>query len=253
MRIQLYHWGLQCPHNLSAVDMVKELREEGHEVEKYDVAGNRELASSVNMFSPNLTVFNGDLRWHGPLTGEFREAVSRGEIPRQDPYLVQISQRIVRETVIPLTDRVVTGSREVCGVSSDLPFFAKAGWVREIMDRYRLPHLGYLHYRDEKCLGGAEFVPSLEVPYRIPRGGDTAFVTCSFPSEGDADYKSFPLEKLEEALPGLGYSTLLIISSEEVVFPNGPLEWFLERGYRDKGVIHEEPGYARMHLLEKKL
>lgn len=253
MQIDYYYWSWQCPHNLPARDTVERLREEGHQVEVYDVAGDRELASSINMFSPTLTIINGKWRWHGPLFGTFVDAVSRGEMPRQDRYQVDMSDRVIRDSLLPLTPDSAADTGEVCGVSSAPPCSHKARWVQEVMAKYQLPHLGFLHYQEGKCVGGAEFVPSLEVPYRIPRDKKTAFVTCSFPSEGEADYKSFPLERLEEQLPALGYQSLLVISSEQVVFPNGPLEWFLKRGYRDTGVIHEEAGYARMHLLMKEL
>lgn len=253
MQINYYYWSWQCPHNLIARDTVERLRKEGHKVEVFDVAENREQASSINMFSPTLTIIDGKWRWHGPLFDTFLEAVSRGEIPRQDPYLVKMSDRVTRGSLIPLTVDTIADTGEVCGVPSARPCSHKARWMQEIMEKYRLPHLGYLHYQNGKCVGGAEFVPSLEVPYRIPRDEKAAFLTCSFPSDGEVDFKSFPLERLEKQLPSLGFQFLLAISSEEVVFPNGPLEWFLVRGYRDTGVIHEESGYARMHLLMKKL
>ncbi len=252
MLIDFYYWDRQCPHNLPSRDIVEHLREEGHKVEIFDVTGNRELASSVNMFSPTLTIIDGKERWHGPLFCKFREAVFRGEMPLQEPYRVNISNRVIRGSLVPLTTPVAADTWEVCGVSLQ-SCTSKAKWVQEIMDKYQLPHLGFLHYLDGKCVGGAEFVPSIEVPYRIPQGKKTAFLTCSFLSDENADYKSFPLERLEEMLPGLGYQTLLAIASEDVVFPNGPLEWFLERDYQDTGVIHDENKYVRMHLLEKKL
>ena len=252
MRIDYYYWGRQCPHNLPSRDSVEQLRAEGHEVAWFDVTGNEELASSVNMFSPTLTIVDGKGRWHGPLFSPFAAAVARGEMPRQEPYRVKMSSRVVRASLAPLTGQWVADTREVCGVSHQ-GCAGKGPWVQEIMKQYQLPHLGFLHYREGKCIGGAEFVPSVEVPYRIPREKNTAFLTCSFVSLEEADYRSFPLERLEEALPGLGYRTLLAIASEEVVFPNGPLEWFLKRGYRDRGVVHEEDEYARMHLVEKEL
>lgn len=252
MKADFYYWGDQCPHNSPSRDTLAGLRDEGHEVHTFDVSRNPALASSVDMFSPTLTIIDGKGRWHGPLFGGFREALSRGEIPRQGPYRVSMSDRVFRGSLAPLTPAVVTDTGSACGVSPQ-SCAGKGRWIRRMMQEYRLPHLGFLHYRDGKCVGGAEFVPSLEVPYRIPRGEKTAFLTCSFLSDEEADYKSFPLERLEEALPELGYHTLLAVASEDVVFPNGPLEWFVARGYRDNGVVHEQPGYVRMHLVEKGL
>lgn len=252
MLIDYYYWGCQCPHNLPSRDIVEHLREEGHKIEIFDITENRELASSVNMFSPTLTIIDGKGRWHGPLFSKFQEAVSRGEMPHQEPYRVNMSNQVIKGSLVPLTSQVAEDTWEVCGVSMQ-SCSSKARWVQEIMKKYQLPHLGFLHYLESKCVGGAEFVPSIEVPYCIPRGEKIAFLTCSFLSAENADYKSFPLERLEETLPDLGYHTLQVIASENVVFPNGPLEWFVERDYQDTGVIHDENEYIRMHLLEKKL
>lgn len=82
----------------------------------------------------------------------------------------------------------------------------------------------------------------------------TAFLTCSYLSEEDYDYRSFPLMKLEEELVFLNYKSLVAIASEDVVFPNGTLNWFIEKGYIDLGeVCYEERDFARMHLVKKDL
>ena len=68
------------------------------------------------------------------------------------------------------------------------------------------------------------------------------------------DYKSYPLEKLEVELLGMGYTQIITIASEGVVFPNGPLEWFEKRGYHDlEEVSFEQNEGARLHLLKKAL
>lgn len=130
----------------------------------------------------------------------------------------------------------------------------KASWVKQIRDSFHLPHLGILHYSGDQCVGGAEFVPSLAVPYPVPKGDKMAFLTCSFLSDEVADYRTAPLRKLEEELPGLGFSELIAVVSEDVVFPNGTLKWFLDRGYRDLGEVYfEERDFARQHLVKKEL
>ncbi|MEA1884929.1 MAG: hypothetical protein U9N62_10475 [Thermotogota bacterium] len=103
-------------------------------------------------------------------------------------------------------------------------------------------------------MGGAEFIPSLVVPYNIPKKEDIAFLTCSYLSGETVDYKTYLLEKLEVELPGLRYTQLITIASEGVVFPNGPLEWFKKRDYLDLGELSfEQNEGARMHLLKKEL
>jgi hypothetical protein len=117
-----------------------------------------------------------------------------------------------------------------------------------------LPYLGVLQFSGENCVGGAEFVPSREVPYAIPKTVESAFLTCSYLSDPVTDYKSRPLEVLEESLKELGFSEIVAIASEEVVFPNGTLKWFSDRNYEDLGIVYDErESFALMHLVRKKL
>lgn len=103
------------------------------------------------------------------------------------------------------------------------------------------------------CVGGAEFVPSEEVPYAIPKSKDTAFLTCSFLSSAKLDFRSYPLNILENELTKLKYKALEAVVSREVMFPNGTLKWFENRGYEDFGIIYtEKQDNAEMHLLSKK-
>ena len=111
---------------------------------------------------------------------------------------------------------------------------------------------GYLHLDNERVVGGAEYVPSLHVPYDIPKDEKTAFLTCIYHSSSEFDYKSYPLEKLEQRLAEK-YEKIIAISDETGTFPNGNLQWFLDNGYEDKGVIGVEEGYCRLHLVGKTL
>lgn len=70
-------------------------------------------------------------------------------------------------------------------------------------------------YWGDQCVGGAEFVPSLAVPYPVPKGDKIAFLTCSFLSDEVADYRTAPLKKLEEELPEFGFSELIAVVSED--------------------------------------
>ncbi|MFW6263414.1 MAG: hypothetical protein ACOC34_05225, partial [Thermotogota bacterium] len=173
--------------------------------------------------------------------------------PYRKLYRVDQSDNIVRGLLKPLDEKTVFDTYQPCARSfGESCCVSKSTWIKKIKERYDLRHLGYLHYVDGECVGGAEFVPSLAVPYNIPKKKDIAFLTCSYLSGENADYKSHPLEKLECHLSEMGYAQLLTIASEEVVFPNGPLRWFLKRGYTDLGVISfEQNEGANMHLLKK--
>jgi hypothetical protein len=90
------------------------------------------------------------------------------------------------------------------------------------------------------------------VPYDIPRSNYYAFITCIYHSSTEFDYKSYPLGELERYLSG-SYSKVYAITDEVGTFPNGNLEWFLQKGYQDEGIIAEEEGYCRLHIVGKKL
>lgn len=99
---------------------------------------------------------------------------------------------------------------------------------------------------------GVEFMPSLLVPYEIPKDKKTAFITCVYLSDDKYDYKSAPLRKLEEYLRST-YDRVLVISDETGVFPNGNKAFFEKNGYTDNGIISHEEGYCTLHLMSKSL
>lgn len=52
----------------------------------------------------------------------------------------------------------------------------------------------------------------------------------------------------------MGFRELIAIVSEQVVFPNGTLEWFINWNFNDLGVIYyEKNDFAKMHLVKKNL
>jgi len=131
----------------------------------------------------------------------------------------------------------------------------KSEWIRDMLRETGLKNLGYLHFYEGICVGGAEFLPSKEVPYPVPdKRDDNAFLTCSYLSDDKKDYRTHPLERHIGELPALGFRTLSVAASERVVFPNGPLEWFTRKGFEDKGVLFEEELHeATIHHLQLRL
>ncbi len=220
-----------------------------------DISVVATTAEKLHMYSPTLLVFNGKLRWNGPISLDIIRQIARGDTPEPKPYKVKLGENLFSGTVEHLTEDTVPDTCLPCvNTSQKSVCTEKASWVKQIRDSFHLPHLGILHYSGDQCVGGAEFVPSRAVPYPVPRGDKIAFLTCSFLSDEVADYRTAPLRKLEEELPGLGFSELIAVVSEEVVFPNGTLKWFLGRGYRDLGEVYfEERDFARQHLVKKEL
>ncbi len=254
-QIDFYYWGDQCPYNNIIKNLLTSLKNDSrYSINTYDISDQPDIAKQLNMYSPTLLVFNNTLRWNGPITLKTIDLISKGSIPKRQPYIVKNSDNLIVGTTIPITEETVVDTYKPCGCSEKSCCAEKAMWVKSIRSNFEIPHIGILHYYKGSCVGGAEFVPSLAVPYSIPKGEDIAFLTCSFLSDNNADYKSLPLQVLENDLPKYGFKSLIAIASEEVVFPNGTLQWFMERGYEDLGQIYyEEYDSARMHLIKKNL
>jgi hypothetical protein len=256
LKIDFYYWSEQCPYNSAIRELLGTLKgNKEYLITIYDVSKDYSLAKEMNMFSPTLIVFNDELRWNGPISKQNIEDIAKGDVQKCQPYKVKSTSNIINGEIEFLTEDTVFRTCKTCSPSSENIYcMNKGSFLKEIRKKYNVPHLGVLHYVKNECVGGAEFIPSLAVPYDVPKGEDIAFLTCSFLSDEEFDYKSFPLIKLEEELIKMGYKTLISIVSEDVVFPNGTLNWFMEKGYKDLGeVFYEEREEARMHLISKEL
>lgn len=255
-KIDFYYWGDQCPHNLKMRALLKSfLSDQRCVINFFDISKDSNVAKHLNIFSPNMVVINNKLRWHGPISIDKFESILNGVIPEAKPYIVKISKDIVKGEIRDLKEDTVLDTCILCASSQEKMYCSeKANWIKDLRQNFNLPYLGKLHYLNKVCIGGAEFVPSLAVPYPIPKAEDLAFLTCSFGSSEDGDYKSYPLQELEEELPSFGYKYIIGIASENTPFPNGPLDWFLKKGYVDLGFIYnEERHFAKMHLIKKEL
>ena len=111
--------------------------------------------------------------------------------------------------------------------------------------------IGFMNVDGNSVLGGAEFYPSLYVPYDIPKAEDIAFITCGYLSDEDYDYKSALLKALENYL-SQQYKYVEVITDEIGTFPDGNLDFFKQHAYHDDGVSFED-AYCKLHLMSKKL
>lgn len=102
----------------------------------------------------------------------------------------------------------------------------------------------------DSVVGGVEYIPSLKVPYQIPKGDKIAFLSCVYHSSSEYDYKTYALWALEKRLSEK-YDTLVAITDELGTFPNGNLNWFIKNGFKDLGLIHSEANYCNLHLVMK--
>lgn len=250
--IKYYYFGMQCPYNYeNKLILEKVAKDRDIPVEFYDITGSDELAASIKLYSPSLIVFDNGLRWSGPITYDLIVRYLSGEDISRKPYVVNGSE-IVNGSITELSSETIHDVSVLCCPRDQVGLEEKKSWLEDIMGKSDI--FGIIHYSDNKCVGGAEYLPSLKVPYDIPKSEQYAFLTCLHTSDSKYDYKDHPLKALELHLKDLGYKRLYAVASKDVVFPNGPLDWFFERGYRDLGLLnYEENEHAYQHLIVKDL
>lgn len=256
MKIDFYYWNYQCPYNAHILEILKDFqKEKDYIINLIDVSKDEEKAKEVKMFSPTLLIFNDNIRWNGPISSETIKKIEKGIVPEVRPYKVSLGEKLLRGNIELLTEENVDKVFTCCAPNDNIKSCIKKGsFIKNIREKYKLKSTGVLHFIEGKCVGGAEFVPSLEVPYDIYKNRDTAFLTCSYLSDEKYDYRSYPLMILEQELKKMNFNKLEVIASEDVVFPNGTVSYFMGRGFKDLGEIYyEERDLARMHILMKDL
>jgi hypothetical protein len=253
--LKFFYFGNQCPHNAYLLARIKTIAwQERAMLHLFDVTDDEETCRMYSIFSPTMTIVNDRYRLHGPFTKErIISMLEDEEEVAPDIRPIAQSDDIVRGELVPITPESVLHTCAPCINTDDKGLcFGKSEWVSGVLKGTDLKHLGYLHFVDGKCVGGAEFLPSRKVPYPIPdKHEDNAFLTCSYISSEKRDFKSHPLDKLIGDLREQGFERLSVASSESVVFPNGPKEWFERKGFLEKGVLfYEEMHGATIHYLQ---
>lgn len=248
MKLDFYYWSFQCPLNNEMIKLLKEY--EGQlDISYHDISKNPELAEEMNMFFPTLTVINNRYRYFSPIRKGFLDSLCSGEIPIEKPYKPQIGTKeknilikpIVKETFLIASQ--CTGKKCIENCDKKIEFLKSKDFVL----------YGYINIdSSNRLLGGVEYMPSLLVPYKIPKDDKTVFLTCVYLSDNNFDYKSGPLKELENYLK-LTYNKVVVVSDESGVFPNGDLKFFINNGYEDMGIISRENDYCTLHLLCKQL
>lgn len=252
-RLQFLHFGMQCPHHERLIQTVVEVAEAaGINPEITDFSGQPGRCMEYNIYSPTLLIVNGWYRWNGPFNRQNVLDMLNDAPPARPPYAPGTGTVEFSGELVPITVDTVEATCETCFGSGDRGLCrAKSGWVSDVLRRTGLPHLGFLNMDGGRCVGGAEFLPIEEVPYPIPGGkpGD-AFITCSYATQPDFDFKSQPLRHLLAFLRESGFRRAFMVASVGVVFPNGPMEWYQARGFSDLGKLaYEEDEHAELHLL----
>ncbi|WP_234122898.1 hypothetical protein [Clostridium hydrogenum] len=250
MKIDFYYWGMQCPISYETIELLNKLDSNVFNINFYDITYDKALAKKVNMYFPFLTVFDDCIRWRGPINLELINKIQNGEMVKEKAYIVSIPSKVYEGKLIELTSTTINHVKNCCtmtGCSEGCT--AKGKFLSKINNEF----LGYLHFKGDKIIGGAEFVSSMVVPYDIPRSEDAAFLTCSYISyDHQFDNRTYPLKALEKNLKSR-FKKIIAISDEKSVFPNGNLKWFQNNGYKDEGIISVEEDYATLHIVSKEL
>ncbi len=246
MKIDFYYWRDICPISTEIIELLN-AHQGDFDIHFYDISYDRITAQKKQIFFPFLTVINDLHRFYSPITQSFVAQLLNGQIPKELPYRPQLGRRVKSATILEITAQNYdlaancTGRVHCAGCRSKVQMYQ--GLNESV--------IGYINVENDQLLGGAEFYPSLAVPYDIPRGDDIAFITCVYLSDDNYDYKSAPLRALERYLAQF-YKQVLVISDEVGVFPNGDLAFFIDNGYQKERLIFEDD-YCRLHLLSKRL
>lgn len=247
MKLDFYYWGTMCPLNFEMLEYLDTYKDR-IDIKLHDISNQPALAAELHMFYPTLTVINDQYRYFAPLRESFLESVSRNILPVERPYLPIVGTKCYKGCILPITEENYALAGNCVGHSDCRSCKHKAAFLKEL----GLSTFGFMNVSDRQLLGGAEYVPSLCVPYAVPHDEKKAFLTCVYLSDEAYDYKSEPLLALERYLSG-NYDSVLVVSDEKGIFPNGDLSFFQKHGYRDLGIIAQENGYCTLHLLEKPL
>lgn len=246
MKIDFYYWSYQCPLNSSMIELLREY-EEKLDIIYHDISKDFMLAQKMNMFFPTLTVVNDKYRYFSPLTRNFLDLICNDYIPIEKPYRPKLGT--IRKDVI--IEPIKKSNYLIATKCMGKKWSKKCTEKMKFLEKQNINIFGYINFDiNNNLLGGAECMPSLLVPYKIPKDNKTAFLTCVYLSDNEFDYKSGPLIKLENQL-SFKYNKIIVISDEMGIFPNGDLDFFIKNGYEDMGVISKENNYCTLHLLCK--
>lgn len=247
MKLEFYHWSYQCPLNNQMIHLLQEYQDR-LAITIQDISNQPELARELQMFFPTLLVVNGKHRYYSPIHKAFLDQLCKGILPKELPYQPVQGTQPYKGRLVPLTKETIPCASTCTGCVCEADSKQKYNFLKSLpVNTY-----GWLHLNPTgELLGGAEYVPSQCVPYDIPRGDEIAFITCVYMSDETFDYKSYPLQKLEEELKKT-YKKVIVISDEVGTFPNGSMEFFKRNGYQDTGILFRD-SYCTLHLMEKEL
>lgn len=248
MRLDFYYFSYQCPLNDDMIQLLDKYRNK-IEIHLYNISNNSSLAAKMDIFFPTLIVLDKEKRYYSPLRISFLEQVASGIYPEESPFLPKISRVTVEQIIEPLQIGNIKVACGCCGNKTERNCVKKQEFLRQFKQNV----YGFIHKnKNGELIGGAEYLPAEFIPYNVSHDKSTAFITCVYMTDSEYDYKSAPLNALEEHLKNK-YKKIIAISDENGIFPNGDLNFFINNGYQDEGIIFEDKNYCRLHLVSKLL
>lgn len=245
MKIDFYYWDMQFPINNEMIKLLKKYSKH-FEISLHNIKDDFETATKQKMFFPTLTVVDDIKRYFSPLSDKYLKALLNNEYPEEKPFVINHGREVYTGEILPLNKENI----ELAGTCTGRNCPESCHKKLDLLNNYDLDIFGFINFEDNRLLGGVEYLPSIVVPFDIPKSEDSAFLTCIYKSSDQYDYKTASFKALEQYLKGK-YTKIIAISDEVGTFPNGDLQWFMNNGFKDEGIISYEPGYCKLHLVSK--
>ena len=258
--VQFIYFGGQCPWKEWMIEQIISSTEIlGIKYELIDLMEYPEYAEKYELFFPFTTIFDNSLKIPSP--------ISAGEIIKitKDGYNIQtrISSNTRKkgkaEKISTLTIENIQDSCLICNASINPGYcFSKTNWALKINQLVPNNILGFISYNNEETAAVVEFLPSILVPYPIPKKEKSnLFITCIYSSffQGP-DYRGEILEKATEYLSENNFDRISVISGVNGAFPNGPKDFFIDYGFsvkKELGEVYLKEGIDNLIFMEKKI
>lgn len=255
-KVHFLHFGAQCPWKAWMKEQAREAAGLlGAEFDATDVTGRPELAERHGMFFPFLTVINGLLRFPAPAPARRLVELAREGISHCIQLPERMSRSVQGDRLRRLTPRAVVQACRLC-LPQDFPAAGrneKQAWAEGIVQQVKSRDLGLLLFDGGKPVAAVEHLPSVLVPYPLPRKERTlGFITCLYSHGNGLDYRPQVLESFLKLAHRHGYTEVQVVAGRAGPYPNGPAAFFLRHGFRELarlGSVTLEDGYDQMVLL----
>jgi len=264
-RFSVLHFGGQCPWHLWAIEQAETAaREVGGVVEVIDVSAKPDLAAHHRLFSPFMTVIDHTIRLPFPTPAQRLVEIGEEGISGTPTIFHPTGPQLRAERVASLTAGNISDTCPLCVPDSQQAGCRlKQAWASGISESVPEGILGFVAYERADAVGAVEFLPAPLVPYPLSgKEPSVAFITCIYSrsngsgtDQGDGpDYRGQVLDHLLSHLRRRDYMKVQVIAGRRTPYPNGPVPFFLSRGFRellelDQVILTE--GQEDLVLMEK--